>query len=141
MIKFFLDNRLLLVFILPFFLGCLSVFSFQPFNLTLINFFVFPLIFYLIVFINKKSKVVYRKKPHKKNLFIFGLLFGFGFYLSGISWIINSLTFDENYVTVMNDQAKVDYYFSSPEILTSPEKELNMPDEDEIGRINFIIFL
>ena len=25
------------------------------------------------------------------------MLFGFGFYLSGISWITNSLTFDENF--------------------------------------------
>ena len=40
---------------------------------------------------------MYRKKPYKKNLFIFGLSFGFGFYLSGISWITNSLTFDENF--------------------------------------------
>jgi apolipoprotein N-acyltransferase len=30
-------------------------------------------------------------------LFIFGSLFGFGFYLSGISWITNSLTYDENF--------------------------------------------
>jgi hypothetical protein len=50
-------------------------------------------------------------------------------FLSVIGLVDNpTLTFDENYVTVMNDQAKVDYFFSSPEILTSPEKELNMPD-------------
>ena len=42
-------------------------------------------------------KVIRRKKPLRKNLFIFGLSFGFGFYLSGISWITNALTFDENF--------------------------------------------
>ena len=63
----------------------------------LINFIIFPVFFYFIVYINKKSKVTYRKKPYKKNLFIFGLLFGFGFYLSGVSWITKSLTFDQNF--------------------------------------------
>ena len=63
----------------------------------MINFFIFPFFFYLINFIKKKSKVTYRKKPYKINLFILGQLFGFGFYISGISWITNSLTFDENF--------------------------------------------
>ncbi len=97
MLDKYLNNRLLILYILPFIMGSLTTLSFQPYNFTIINFIVFPLFFYLIVFINKKSKTVYRKKPHKKNLFIFGLLFGFGFYLSGISWITNSLTFDENF--------------------------------------------
>ena len=29
--------------------------------------------------------------------FIYGTFFGFGFYLSGLYWISNSLTFDENF--------------------------------------------
>ena len=93
----FLNNRFLTLYLIPFVLGLFTTLSFPPFNLTFINLIILPLIFYLIVFINKKSKSIYRKKPYKKNLFIFGLLFGFGFYLSGISWIINSLTFDENF--------------------------------------------
>ena len=97
MVKSFLSNRLLVLYIIPFILGLLSTLSFEPFNLTIINFIIFPAFFYLLVYINKKSKAVYRKKPYKKNLFIFGLVFGFGFYLSGVSWITNSLTFDENF--------------------------------------------
>ena len=62
-----------------------------------LNFFILPIFFYLTVYINKKSKSTFRKKPYKKNLFIFGSLFGFGFYFSGISWITNSLTFDDNF--------------------------------------------
>merc|ERR1711966_225732 len=53
-------------------------------NLILINFFILPIFFWFTVYINKK-------------LFIFGCLFGFGFYLSGISWITHSLTFDDNF--------------------------------------------
>ena len=97
MIQKFLDNRSLTLYAIPFFLGALTVFSFQPFNFTLINFLILPLYFYLIIYIKKKSKGTYRKKPFKKNLFIFGTAFGFGFYLSGIHWITHSLTFDENF--------------------------------------------
>ncbi len=97
MIEKYLNNRFLTLYLSPFILGLLTVFSFQPFNITIINFIIFPLFFYFVVYINKRSKSIYRKKPYKKNLLIFGTLFGFGFYLSGISWITNSLTFDENF--------------------------------------------
>ena len=40
---------------------------------------------------------MYRKKPYKKNLFILGTSFGFGFYLCGLHWITNSLTFDDSF--------------------------------------------
>ena len=97
MIDKYLNNRILILYFTPLLLGSLTVFSFQPFNFTMVNFFILPSFFYLIVFIKKKSKSTYRKKPYKKNLFIFGTVFGFSFYLSGISWITHSLTFDENF--------------------------------------------
>ena len=97
MLEKYLNNRFLILYLTPFIIGSLTVFSFQPFNITFINFFILPIFFYLTVYIKKKSKSTFRKKPYKKNLFIFGLLFGFGFYLSGVSWITNSLTFDKNF--------------------------------------------
>ena len=97
MLEKYLNNRFLILYFTPFITGLLTVLSFQPFNITLINFLILPIIFSLTVYINKKSKSTFRKKPHKKNLFIFGIFFGFSFYLSGISWIANSLTFDENF--------------------------------------------
>ena len=97
MISKYLDKRFITLFFIPFSIGSLSVLSFQPFNLTFVNFFTLPACFYLLVYIKKKSKSIYRKKPYKKNLFFFGTAFGFGFYLSGIHWITNSLTFDENF--------------------------------------------
>ena len=93
----FLNNRFNTLLFFPFVLGGLTVFSFQPFNLVFINFIVLPLFFYLSVYIKKKSKSTYRKKPLRKNLFIYGTAFGFGYYLSGIHWITNSLTFDESF--------------------------------------------
>ena len=97
MLDKYLNNRFLVLYLTPFVIGLLTVFSFQPFNITFLNFIILPIFFYLTVYINKKSKSFFRKKPYKINLFIFGSLFGFGFYLSGISWITNSLTFDENF--------------------------------------------
>ena len=97
MLKKNFNSRLIILYLIPLTIGSLTVFSFQPFNFTLINFVILPIFFYLTVYINKKSKTTFRKKPYRKNLFIFGVMFGFGFYLSGISWITNSLTFDENF--------------------------------------------
>ena len=97
MFEKYLNNRFIILYFIPFILGALTTLSFEPFNLTIINLVIFPIFFYLVIYINKKSRSVYRKKPYKKNLFIYGLLFGFGFYICGISWITNSLTFDENF--------------------------------------------
>ena len=97
MIEKYLDNRFITLFAVPFLLGSLTVFSFQPYNFSFINFIVLPTFFYLIIYINKKSKSIYRKKPYRKNLFIYGTVFGFGYFLSGIHWITYSLTFDESF--------------------------------------------
>ena len=90
----YLNNRLIVLYIIPLTLGAVTVFSFQPFNLTIINFFVLP-VFYLIHYINKKSKGIIERNPIEK--FLFWNIFCFGFYLSGIYWINNSLTFDESF--------------------------------------------
>ena len=97
MFEKYLNNRFFILYVFPFLLGSFSILSFQPFNLTVINFLILPLFFYLIIYIKKKSKSTYRKKPFKKNLFITGSAFGFGFYLCGIHWITHSLTFDDNF--------------------------------------------
>ena len=97
MLNKLLSNRLFVLYLAPFIIGAFSTLSFEPFNLIIVNFLILPIFFYFIILINKKSKNVYRKKPFKKNFFLFGLFFGFGFYLSGISWITNSLTFDDNF--------------------------------------------
>ena len=97
MLSKILNNRSIVLYFIPFGLGALSTFSFQPFNLSLINFILLPLFFLLIVYVKKGSKSTYRKKPYRRNLFIVGFLFGFGFYLSGVFWISYSLTFDDNF--------------------------------------------
>ena len=97
MINKILDNRFIVIYVIPFCLGSLTVFSFQPFNFSYINFILLPLFFSLIVFVSKRTRNFYRKRPYKKNLFLIGFIFGFGFYLSGIYWISYSLTFDESF--------------------------------------------
>ena len=97
MILSFINSRFILVFIFPLTLGALTVFSFQPFNYSYINFIIIPALFLVTTYVKKKSKNTYRKKPYLLNLFLIGYLFGVGFFLTGTSWISHSLTFDENF--------------------------------------------
>ena len=55
------SSRTLLVLLTPLLLGSLSVFSFAPFNFTIINFFIFPALFLLLSDINKRSKIFIEK--------------------------------------------------------------------------------
>ena len=72
-----LDSRLIVLYILPFIFGLLTVLSFQPFNFSFVNFIVLSAIFLLTVNVKKRSKSKYRKKPFIKNLFIIGYIFAF----------------------------------------------------------------
>ena len=130
MIESYLNNRFFILYLFPFILGSLTVFSFQPFNFTLINFIILPIFLYLIAYINRKSKSKYRKKPFKKNFFIFGSTFGFGFYLCGLYWITNSLTFDENFKILIPFgliliPLFLSLFFSIVTVLTGPYISLN----------------
>ncbi len=93
----FFNKRFFIIFLFPLFLGGLTVLSFQPFNFFFVNFFSLPLLFFTIIYVKKKSKSVYRKKPFLKNLFILGTSYGFGFFFFGIYWIAYSLTFDDSF--------------------------------------------
>ncbi len=95
--KKILESKIFLIFIFPFILGCLSSLSFQPLNFTFINFLSLPILFSILLFVKKKTKSKYRKKPFLLNFFFVGYLFGIGFFLAGTYWISNSLTFDENF--------------------------------------------
>ncbi len=94
MINFF-NKRFFILFFFPTILGALSVLSFQPFNIFYINFFLLPALFWLILYVKKKSKSVYRRKPFIKNLFFLGTSYGFAFFFCGLYWIIYSMTFDD----------------------------------------------
>ena len=72
-----------------FILGVISSFSLPPYNFLIINFFTFSAFF---VFLIKKSK----EQKKKKFFFIYGWLFGFGYFISNLYWISVSLSFDKN---------------------------------------------
>lgn len=66
----FLNNRFYTLFFFPFVLGALTVFSFQPFNFSFINFIVLPIFFYLTVYIKKNQKVP-SEKNHLEKIYLF----------------------------------------------------------------------
>ena len=72
MVEKYLNNRILTLYIIPIFFGSLTVFSFEPFNLTIINFLIFPTCFYLLVYINKnKGGVITNKDKLKKYRLVY----------------------------------------------------------------------
>ena len=73
-------------FITPLLLGVISSFSLPPYNFFLLNFFTFP---FLFIFIISNFHL------NKLRFFLVGWIFGFGYFISNIYWIINSLTFEE----------------------------------------------
>ncbi len=72
------------------FLGALTSLSLPPFNYIIINFFTFSLFY---IFLVKKLKT----NENKKIFFLYGWLFGLGYFVSNLYWISISLTFDDNF--------------------------------------------
>ena len=79
-----LRNKILLYsFVLL--LGLFSSFSLAPYNFFYINFFSYPFLLWILLFYSKDKIISF-------NL---GWIFGFGYFISNLYWITNSLTFEE----------------------------------------------
>ena len=86
----YLTKKLFIETIFLFFLGMVTSLSLPPFNYFFINFFTFSLFF---IFLYKKLN----SQEVRKFSFLYGWLFGFGYFVSNLYWISISLTFDENF--------------------------------------------
>ena len=82
--KFYIEAIFLIL------LGLLTSLSLPPLNYFIINFLTLSLFYTFIV---KKLS----ENKNKKIFFIYGWLFGFGYFVSNLYWISISLTFDENF--------------------------------------------
>ena len=71
-------------------LGALTSLSLPPFNYVVINFLTFSLFY---IFLIKKLEIY----KNKKIFFLYGWLFGFGYFVSSLYWISLSLTYDDNF--------------------------------------------
>ena len=71
-------------------LGVLTSLSLPPYNYVVINFLTLSLFYIFLV--NK-----FKSNQNKKIFFLYGWLFGFGYFVSNIYWISISLTFDQNF--------------------------------------------
>ena len=74
-------------------LGILSSFSLPPYNFFLINFFTFSALF--VFFIKQKHNL------NKVEYFLYGWMFGFGYFTSSLYWITISLTFDQTFIILI----------------------------------------
>ena len=76
------NNKYFVIFFLPFILGAITVLGFAPYNLTIINFFTFSILLFLILEVKKRTQSIYRKKKSKRYFFYLGCAFGFGFFFT-----------------------------------------------------------
>ena len=81
-------NQKLYYYLLPFLLGGITSFSLPPYNFLFINFFTFTTLLFILIKIQKKPNSIWLN-------FNIGWLFGIGYFLSNIYWIIYSLTFED----------------------------------------------
>ena len=72
------------------FLGMASSLSLPPYNLFIINFLTFSLFFQFLFLKSNQYK-------NNKIFFLYGWLFGFGYFITNLYWISISLTFDQNF--------------------------------------------
>ena len=79
-------------YIIPFVLGLITSFSLPPYSFFFINFITFPLLLIFFISNYKKGKWI---------SFKIGWFFGFGYFISNLYWISNSLTFEENLKTLI----------------------------------------
>ena len=80
-----LQNKIL-IYIIPFLLGLITSYSLPPYSFFFINFITFPLL--LLYLLSNHS-------TGKWTCFKIGWMFGFGYFISNLYWITNSLTFEE----------------------------------------------
>ena len=85
-----LSKKFYIEFIFLVILGMVTSLSLPPFNYLIINFFTFSCFF---LFLLKKT----HEHKIKKLFFIYGWLFGFGYFATNLYWISISLTFDQNF--------------------------------------------
>ena len=86
-------NYKIYYYFLAFLLGSITSFSFSPYNFLFINFFTFPALLFILIEAQKKKSVWLN--------FIIGWLFGVGYFISNIYWIVYSLTFDDIYKPII----------------------------------------
>ena len=85
-----MTHKIYIELILLIFLGVVSSLSLPPFNFFILNFITFSLFFFFLI---QKSN----EHNNKRLFFLYGWLFGFGFFAISLYWISISLTFDENF--------------------------------------------
>ena len=81
-----------LIYIIPFIIGLLTSYSLPPYSFFFINFVTFPILFFYFLSNYSKGKWI---------SFKLGWIFGFGYFLSNLYWISNSLTFEDIFRTLI----------------------------------------
>jgi len=79
-------NNKFFLYLSPFLLGLITTFSLPPYSIFFLNFFTLPFLFIFLLANFSKGKLA---------SFLIGWSFGFGYFISSLYWITNSLTFED----------------------------------------------
>ena len=79
-------QKKILIYVVPFIIGLITSYSLPPYSFFPINFITFPLLFFYLLSNYHKGRWI---------SFKIGWIFGFGYFISNLYWISNSLTFEE----------------------------------------------
>ena len=85
-----MKNKFYIELIYLILLGVLTSLSLPPFNYVAVNFLTFSLFYIFLI-----KKIEFYK--NKRIFFLYGWLFGFGYFVSNLYWISISLTFDQSF--------------------------------------------
>ena len=80
-----IQNKIL-IYIIPIIIGVFTSYSLPPYSFFFLNFITFPALFFYLLFNYQNGKWM---------SFKIGWMFGFGYFISNLYWISNSLTFEE----------------------------------------------
>ena len=80
-----IQNKIL-IYIIPIIIGVFTSYSLPPYSFFFLNFITFPALFFYLLHNYQQGKWI---------SFKIGWMFGFGYFISNLYWISNSLTFEE----------------------------------------------
>jgi len=80
-----IQNKIL-TYIIPIIIGVFTSYSLPPYSFVFLNFITFPVLFFCLLSNYQRGRWI---------SFKIGWMFGFGYFISNLYWIANSLTFEE----------------------------------------------
>ena len=98
------------IYAIPFVIGLLTSYSLPPYGFFFINFITLPVLFFYLL---------NNYENGKWTSFKIGWMFGFGYFISNLYWISNSLTFEEIFKPLIRNFQIINFRDILPDAIVS----------------------